>query len=403
MREREVIQFDSFLKLIPSSQIRIFLIVSGFIVIVLYRMSVSSFGVSLGYLYVLLIALSGLWFGLKGGMSAALITMAIHVVEIKAFSQFPHRDLVSTGFAFRFCAYFFGGLMIGYFSESGKKLRRRLYQLARNDELTGCTNYRFTMEHLEREVARARRYQKELTLAIIDIDYFKEINDTYGHPAGNEVLERFAQTLKGSLREIDVAGRFGGDEFMLILPETNAEQARLVLERIKEKLAKTPFTISEGGDPVALYIEFSAGIASLPQHADDMNELLEVVDDALYQAKREGRNRVFMERRRQRRLKPPSDLTIELQPNADHAEAFSPSIVNLSPQGMLASSAVDIPQGDFLCRLSLGGGEVSTECKCNVIYNRKSEENIYYIGTSFIGVPPRFQQLIRNSGVSLNN
>ena len=381
--------------LFSSLYFRIFLILCGFAIIVLYRRSVASFGVSLGYLYVLLIVLSGLWFGIKGGVGAALLAMTIHLVEVAAYLDFPHRDVVTQGAYFRFFAYVIGGLTIGYFSGSEKKLKEKLYQMAHYDELTECTNYRYTLELLEHEIARAKRYQKQVALVIIDMDHFKKVNDTYGHVVGNEVLEVFAKTLRSNLREIDVAGRYGGDEFLLILPETNAQQAQSVLERIREKLLQITPAALKGKGPATLAVQFSAGIASLPQHANNMNDLLEAADDALYQAKREGRNRIFVERRKERRQKPPDGLRIELRAGTEKEKTIFPRIVNFSCLGMLASLSKDISQEDLFCRLSHADGQFSSECRCNVVYKHKTGEHTYHFGTSFVGIPVDIQNKLK--------
>jgi diguanylate cyclase (GGDEF)-like protein len=387
MKSTVIPQVDSLSRHLSSPSFRIIFIILGFVGTVLYRKATGSFGISLGYLYVLLIALSGLWFGLKGGLGAALIAMAIYVAEILAYTGFPHRDLVTQGLFFRFFAYFVGGFCIGYFSESERGLKRRLFQLAHYDELTGCTNYRFTMGLLEREIARTKRSQKDLSVALIDIDYFKRMNDSFGHLFGNEILKVFAKALKKSLREIDVAGRYGGDEFLLIFPETNAQQARIVLERFRKNLAGTSFT-ALGEDPEQhLSVRFSAGIATLPHHADNLIDLLEVVDNALYQAKRDGRDRTFVERRRQKRVKPPKDLKIELLSSSGQRTILAPEVVNFSANGMLATLSTDVPQDNFLCRLSMDGEQISSEYKCSVVHRSKTGEHTYQIGTSFIGIP----------------
>ena len=146
------------------------------------------------------------------------------------------------------------------------------------------------MELAERELARARRYERELTAIIIDIDGFKQINDSYGHLIGNQVLKTFGETLRTSLREVDVVGRYGGDEFFITLPDRNSQHAQIMLQRIKEKLSQVTVNFPDSDAARVLPISFSAGIVSSTSHGEKTNDLLKVADKALYQAKKRGQN-----------------------------------------------------------------------------------------------------------------
>ncbi len=169
-----------------------------------------------------------------------------------------------------------------------REVDERLKTLASHDELTGCLNFRSTMELLEKEIARAQRYQKQFSIAMIDIDDFKSMNDALGHQAGNDILVAFANCIKNNLRNIDSVGRYGGDEFLVILPETDPQYVLVVLERIRNSIKQTNIT-SDNVREVAL--TFSAGIAGFPRHADDINGLIRVADNALSQAKKDGKDR----------------------------------------------------------------------------------------------------------------
>ena len=280
-------------KVAASPYFRACLIVAGFMVLILFRRYTGSFGISIGYLYIFLIVIAGLWFGVKGGVGSALVTIAIHLLEVAAYKHFPHWELASGGLLFRFSAFIAAGFSIGYFSQLEKRHKKQLNYHARYDGLTGCTNYKFTMELVERELARARRYERELTAIIIDIDGFKEINDCYGHLIGNQVLKIFGETLRTSLREVDVVGRYGGDEFLITLPDTNPQHAQIMLQRIKEKLSQVRVNLPDGDAARMLPISFSAGVAASTSHGENINDLLKEADKALYQAKKEGKTRFF--------------------------------------------------------------------------------------------------------------
>ena len=172
----------------------------------------------------------------------------------------------------------------------------RTRELALVDELTGLANRRALEGILPEEVARALRHRRPLSILMADVDHFKSINDTYGHPAGDEVLRQMAQLLTQRLRSIDKAVRYGGEELLVVLPETVAEEARQVAERFRQAIAKHEFTVGakDGEPPVVLRLTASIGVAGLPENADTLERLVEVADRALYDAKRRGRNRVVM-------------------------------------------------------------------------------------------------------------
>ncbi len=161
------------------------------------------------------------------------------------------------------------------------------------DELTGASNRRFLKRALSAEWRRAERYKSPLSFAMIDIDHFKRINDVYGHLVGDAVLHSFAALLRQQLRDTDHLIRYGGEEFLLILPETSLRDATLVLERIRLLLARTPAYASEKIGSVQITI--SAGIAGFPVcAAGSGEELINMADDALLVAKRSGRDRVCL-------------------------------------------------------------------------------------------------------------
>ncbi len=172
-----------------------------------------------------------------------------------------------------------------------KALEEKLKILASHDELTGCVNFRSIMERLENEIARSKRYKKDFSILMIDIDHFKLINDEYGHLAGNDALAVFANVVKNSVRSIDTVGRYGGEEFLIVLPESESQQALVVIERIRSNLRQTKITSPHLKKEKEFTVQFSAGIAVFPHNAKDLKELIWVADSALRQAKQEGGNR----------------------------------------------------------------------------------------------------------------
>ncbi|MFH1459001.1 MAG: GGDEF domain-containing protein [Candidatus Omnitrophota bacterium] len=276
------------------SSFRLSVIISGFIILIILRQLFHAFGVSLGYLYITLIALSGFWFETRGGIIAALMATIIFLIEINIFNAWFSRDIVLKSMFLRFMIYFLSGITIGYQSQSEKKLRNKLEFLAVHDELTGFLNFRFSLELLKKEFQRSKRHSTNLTIAIIDIDYFKNINDSYGHLVGNDSIKTFSLIIKNNLRETDIAGRYGGDEFILIFPESNAEQGMKILTRIKKSLSTMEITSDFLINNKSITLTFSAGLASFSSHNKTMNDLIDSADKALYQAKKEGRNKILI-------------------------------------------------------------------------------------------------------------
>ncbi|MGH7475746.1 MAG: diguanylate cyclase [Longimicrobiales bacterium] len=172
---------------------------------------------------------------------------------------------------------------------------RELEQLSISDGLTGLFNHRHIHEELHEEFERTQRSGDGLAVAMFDLDHFKQVNDTYGHQAGDRVLQELASILRQTAREIDKLGRYGGEEFIVILPETDLENAETFADRVRQHVERHSFPLArrEG-----LHMTISAGIAAYPHpHVEDARALVERADAALYAAKREGRNRVVREDR----------------------------------------------------------------------------------------------------------
>jgi len=163
-------------------------------------------------------------------------------------------------------------------------------EMAITDALTGLFNRRYMESHLGTLIEQAAARGKPLSALVIDIDYFKAINDSHGHDAGDDVLRDFALRIKRSIRGIDLACRYGGEEFVIVMPETDMAVAAMVAERLRRRIAAEPFGIAQGARHVAVTI--SIGIAGFRGKDDTAASLLKRADQALYRAKRDGRNRV---------------------------------------------------------------------------------------------------------------
>lgn len=167
-----------------------------------------------------------------------------------------------------------------------KKMVDQLYLQATTDELTQIPNRRHFMNLAEIELRRAKRYHHPLSIVVVDFDGLKNINDTYGHSAGDRALTVFAKIVQQIIRDVDVLGRFGGDEFLILLPETDTQKAELVMDRINNVLATSPVFYGENSFKVSV----SSGIASIVEWTDTLKDLFDRADDALYESKQEGVN-----------------------------------------------------------------------------------------------------------------
>jgi len=172
------------------------------------------------------------------------------------------------------------------------KMYRRLQELATTDGLTGLCNHREFQDRLDEMMDRARRRRSRFSLVLADIDHFKRINDTYGHPVGDVVLRRVSQMLLAAVRKVDVVARYGGEEFALLLEDTDATGALHLCERARADIMKQQF----GSDNGTFQVTMSLGVAVFPEDAADKHALIARADQALYRAKREGRNRVIIAR-----------------------------------------------------------------------------------------------------------
>lgn len=167
-------------------------------------------------------------------------------------------------------------------------------ELMSRDELTNLYNRRYFFERFEREIYRAERYERSLSLIMIDIDHFKIMNDSFGHLRGDQALRRMSRILETNLRKADVLARYGGEEFLLMLPETGKKAAAVVGEKLRQAVESTDFNQDAPGlEPARLTV--TVGVASYPEDSKEPLELLDLADKALYFGKAQGRNQVCTE------------------------------------------------------------------------------------------------------------
>ncbi len=172
------------------------------------------------------------------------------------------------------------------------RLLESTMKISITDDLTGLYNHRHFMQTLTSEIKRAERYRHGVTLVMIDIDNFKNYNDTHGHPKGNEVLRQVSALLREQCRQVDMVARYGGEEFAIIMSETSGEPVRAALNRLREAVATHAF---EGRDcQPGGQLTISAGVATYPTHSKTAHGLIELADAALYQAKGAGKNRIVI-------------------------------------------------------------------------------------------------------------
>ena len=162
----------------------------------------------------------------------------------------------------------------------------QLKQLARTDRLTGLNNRGYWEECLTHEYARHRRYQSNAALVMFDIDHFKKVNDSYGHPAGDKVIQAVAEVIREQVRDTDYAGRYGGEEFVILLPDIDSAGARVFAERLRQGIAA--LVVSHEEQRISFTV--SLGVADLSLPMDEHKQLIERADQALYASKKGGRN-----------------------------------------------------------------------------------------------------------------
>jgi len=172
---------------------------------------------------------------------------------------------------------------------------QRLLRLSTCDRMTGLFNRGYFDERVLEEVSRASRYNRPLTLVMIDIDHFKTFNDSHGHSAGDEALRILASILRASFRQSDITARYGGEEFVVILPETDAAMTAEKVEKLRQLIESTLIPVSGRG--VVEKLTISAGLACFPEDGPSATQILDAADRRLFAAKRQGRNQIVSKER----------------------------------------------------------------------------------------------------------
>jgi two-component system cell cycle response regulator len=171
--------------------------------------------------------------------------------------------------------------------------QRKMLEAALRDGLTGAFNKRYLMDRLATEIAFAQRHKTPLSLIMLDVDHFKKINDTFGHPAGDQVLVALARVVQEAIRTEDILARFGGEEFAVLCRSVDTSKAGILAERLRERVAA--MVVEHEDEPIPVTV--SLGVAGFPEVAESSEKLIATADEALYEAKKQGRNRVVLKRR----------------------------------------------------------------------------------------------------------
>ncbi len=285
--------------------------------------------------------------------------------------------------------------LLDYFVDVNKQIKNpkiieiKIFQKTQQetfiDELTQLYNYRHFMKAIDNEIVRANRYRAPLSLVIFDADDFKHYNDTNGHLTGNKALKKLAQIIKKSVRDVDIAARFGGEEFALILPETNKEGGMVISDRIRKKVERSAFIKGEK-QPLKRFT-ISGGVATLNVDASNAADLIKKADQALYRAKARGKNQIAFyveEKRVFERVN--ASIMGRLAVASDTGDIFE--VQDISEGGLLFHFDKPIPLGAILnLSLNLPGRKTPIRCKAKVRRVEEFQKNKKYdIGVRLIQI-----------------
>ncbi len=285
--------------------------------------------------------------------------------------------------------------LLDYFVDVNKRIKNpkiieiRIFQKTQQetfvDELTQLYNYRFFMRALDAEVVRANRYNAPLSLVFLDVDDFKQYNDVNGHLAGNRALKRLARIVKKCLRDVDIPTRYGGEEFAVILPETNKEGAFVISERIRRTVEQSAFP--KGDTQPLKRVSVSGGVATLNVDAATGKGLIRKADQALYRAKSRGKNQSALyeeERRDAQRMD--TAIVGRLQLATSVGEVFE--VRNISESGLLFQYPRELKIGTILqLSLTLPTRSTPINCKAKLMRVKQTEQDgIYELGARFVQI-----------------
>ena len=261
------------------------------------------------------------------------------------------------------------------------------------DFLTGLHNRQTLELAMSQEFSRAERYHRKLSVLFLDLDSFKEINDQYGHLAGDRMLQHIGRILGQNKRSVDIAARYGGDEFVMLLPDTDKKDALALAERIRLEINQE--IVAVDGREVRLTV--SGGIATYPDDALSDKGVFKCADNALYQAKHVGKNIVLLhepEKRRSKRVEVVAPLTIT-QIDAEPLALAPMQSKNLSCSGILMESSVPIGRGSLLeLEITLGGSKLTIQGE--VVRMEKLGQERFDIGVSFLMAQGAANTLLRD-------
>lgn len=269
-----------------------------------------------------------------------------------------------------------------------KIIEWQIYERTRSsaylDELTKLRNYRCFSEFLPQEIARSEQYNAPLSLVMIDVDNFKEFNDRFGHEAGNAALRDIGELLTAHTRRVDVATRYGGEEFGVILPSTPKAATIGVAERIREAIERHSFAVDDGSAKLTV----SVGVAVCPADATTADDLVRNADQAMYEAKSSGKNRVRFYGDSLRSF-PRIAESLEGSLSTDGLERHPLTTVNLSIGGMLFETPYEVRSGGLLdLRIELQGGRRVIPASGRVVSVDKQSDGNYRVATRTVEMNP---------------
>ncbi len=230
---------------------------------------------------------------LKKRLWAIIILVTAYLVYIALGDLIPKYWSIIGFRSFERSVLTLGFVIILLIALSGLAASERLTALAIKDGLTGLFNYSYIKARLQEEIYRSERYKSPFSLIMIDLDDFKSVNDRHGHVGGDHVLKGFADLLLETIRASDIAGRLGGEEFLLVLPQTSCLDAASAAERLRKTIEDFSFRIGNGSERTCQFT-ISLGVFSAPVGGQSVDEIISLTDEAMYRAKKEGKNKVVV-------------------------------------------------------------------------------------------------------------
>ena len=261
-----------------------FIVTLGFLLVALQSVAnyVTGHDFSFALFYLLPVSLVAWLVGRRAALCISLVSALAYFLTEQMTGHFSGHPFIPQ---FNALAWLGAFLFVTYFVSALRRSHDYQRQLARTDDLTGVINRRSFFETSQLEINRARRHKRPFTVAYMDVDDFKLVNDRYGHSIGDTVLKTVSQTIKSNIRDIDVVARLGGDEFVILMPETDKEAAQTVIARVHQNMSDI---MRDYGWPIT----FSIGVVTWATPPRTVDIMLKQADDAMYEVKNSGKNRV---------------------------------------------------------------------------------------------------------------